>query len=207
MAAGVTVALKNLVPVSAFLAYCHVISQILAINFKTVRGFDLAPAIILQVSAGRTLSAFGIGLAQEAIGLAQEAGASTEVVAVLTEFAEGIVAIAVEAVGFGAADACRGEESVVSGAPFTALDVDLALDTMQVLAGDAQVVHVPVTVLALEALTGGAVRLASQLIALDAVAIRQFVVIVRPFKITLLTVPCYASHHLAGLYIRHALIV
>ena len=207
MTARVTVALNNLVPVSAFLAYCHVISQILAINLKTVRGFDLAPAIILQVSAGCALGAFGIGLAQQAIGLAQEAGASTKVVAVLTEFAQGIVAIAVETVGFGAADACRGEKAVVSGASFTALDVDLALDAMQVLAGNAQVVHVPVTVLALEALTGGAVRLASQLIALNTVAIRQLVVVVRPFKIALLTVPCYASHHLAGLYIRHALTV
>ena len=70
MTARVTVALNNLVPVSAFLAYCHVITQILAIDLKTVRGFDLAPAIILQVSTRCTLSALSIGLAQEAIGLA-----------------------------------------------------------------------------------------------------------------------------------------
>jgi hypothetical protein len=196
MTARVTVALNNLVPVSAFLAYCHIITQILAINLKTVRWFDLAPAIILQVSTRRALSAFCIGLAQQAIGLAQEAGASTEIVAILTEFAQGIVTIAVETVGFGTADACRGEQTVVSGASFTTLHIDLALDAMQVLTGDAQVVHVPVTVLALEALAGGAVRLASQLIALDTIAIRQFVVIVRPFKVTLFTVPCYTSHHL-----------
>jgi hypothetical protein len=197
MTARVTAALNNLVPVSAFLAYCHVISQILAINLKTVRGFHLAPAIILQISTRCTLSALGIGLTQQAIGLAQKAGSSTEIVAIFTEFAQGIVSIAVETVGFGTADACRGEQTVVIGASFTTLHINLALDAMQVLTGDAQVVHIPVTVLALEALAGGAVCLASQLIALDTIAIRQLVVIVRPFKITLFTVPCYTSHHLA----------
>jgi hypothetical protein len=207
MAARVTVPLDNLVSVSAFLAYSHVISQILAIHLKAVRRFDLAPAIRLQVSPRSTLSALGIGFAQQAIGLAQEARASTEIVSILTELTKRIVAIAIEAVSFGTADTSRWEQTIISGTSLTALHIHLTLDAMQVLTGYTQVIHIPVSVLALEALARCAVCLAPDLVALDAIAIGQLVVAVRPLEITLWAVPCYASHHLARLDIGHALVV